>query len=69
MHIDSFPQECPYPGAVRLVSDNMTITNEGRVEICYKGQWGTLCEDHWDRLDAEVVCRELGYGTNGKLGI
>ena len=59
-------QECPYPGALQLVSGNGTDSNEGRVEICYGGQWGTICDDFWGRYDAQVVCRQLGYRTYGK---
>nr|KAF6295960.1 galectin 3 binding protein [Myotis myotis] len=46
-------------GDMRLA--NGDAPNEGRVEIFYGGQWGTVCDNLWDLVDASVVCRALGF--------
>ena len=40
------------------------FTSEGMLELCYNGQWGTVCSGPFSNLEAEVTCRQLGFGLN-----
>ena len=50
-------------GDVRVIGGTNPL--EGRVEICQSNEYGTVCDDFWDELEARVVCRQLGYTGNG----
>ena len=40
---------------------------EGRLEVCYNGQWGTVCDDYFYNVEARVACRHVGYPSDGTL--
>ena len=56
-----FTESCTNVGAIRL--SNGSQLNEGRVEICLDGYWGSVCNNGWDEQDALVTCRQAGYQT------
>ena len=49
-------------GAVRLSllsSNGEDIL--GRLEVCYDGYWGSVCNDLANNMTALVACRQLGH--------
>lgn len=44
---------------IRLVGGS--IGGEGRIELCYNNEWGTVCDDDWDVIEARIVCKQFGF--------
>ena len=49
----------PVTVSVRVQGGNQPYN--GRVEVMYNGEWGTICNSGWDINDARAFCRQLGY--------
>ena len=35
--------------------------NEGWLEILFQGEWGYVCDDGFDGMDAAVFCSMMGF--------
>ena len=46
-------------GSARLVGGR--IEQEGRVEVCINGVWGSVCQAQFKIIDVYVLCSQLGY--------
>ena len=53
---------------VRLVGGSHL--REGIVQVYFNDTWGSVCDQMWDKKDADVACRMLGYtgSSEGKNG-
>ena len=54
------------PGDLRLVQNGLTNSSytSGRLEVFYRGLWGTVCYDFWSLTNTRVACRQLGFSTS-----
>ena len=39
------------------------VINEGHVQDYCNWQWGTICDDGFDSIDACSFCKQLGYNS------
>ena len=50
-------------GEVRLQEGSNEY--EGRAEVCINGVWGSICDNGWNKSDANAFCGQLGYSSYG----
>ncbi len=52
-------------GLIRLVDGKDMY--EGRLEMCVSGQWGTVCDQDFGKVDGKTACAQLKLPFDGKL--
>ena len=49
------------------VANNQSQSMDGRLEICINNAWGTVCNNSFRGIDAQVACDQLaGFDREGK---
>ncbi|XP_070070652.1 uncharacterized protein teq isoform X2 [Drosophila takahashii] len=56
---------CHAPAQYRL--DGGRSANEGRLEVKYRGVWGSVCDDDFNLKAAQVACNSMGFFGPAKI--
>ena len=54
-------------GDLRLVGG--ANNSEGRIEVCFDGMWGSICDNFWTQSDADIACKQLGFAAAGECSM
>ena len=62
-------RQSPFLTYILVRLEGGSVPTEGRIEVYrYTHGWGTVCDDWFENVDAEVACRMLGYSGGEAVG-
>ena len=57
--VAAMPSDGCTPDDLQLIGGENT--REGSLQICHNNEWRHVCDDQWDKVDAGVACKQLGF--------
>ena len=65
MAVAAQPEDNCRPDRIQLwagtASSTVTVALNGDIAYCHNNEYRHVCDDEWDRQDANVACRQAGY--------
>ena len=46
---------------LRCFFPSARLTSQELIQVNYNNNWGWVCADQWDKQDADVACRMMGF--------
>jgi hypothetical protein len=60
---------CFQEKSIRIIGSNDTsVQQRGFLEVCLNGVWGSVCDDYWTDIEAQVACRQLKLCSTDCVG-
>ena len=60
--------DCSFGGGSAGGSAGGGSVGGGRaIEVCYYQTWRVVASSHWTQEDSQVVCRQLGFTSEGNM--
>ena len=51
---------------LRIAPNSSNLTYGGKLEVCQSDGWMEVCDREWNTMNAEVVCRQLGFNDSSE---
>eukprot|EP00521_Asterionellopsis_glacialis_P013350 CAMPEP_0195305918 /NCGR_PEP_ID=MMETSP0707-20130614/36937_1 /TAXON_ID=33640 /ORGANISM="Asterionellopsis glacialis, Strain CCMP134" /LENGTH=531 /DNA_ID=CAMNT_0040370127 /DNA_START=69 /DNA_END=1661 /DNA_ORIENTATION=- len=55
-------------GDIQLIMNGRVSSKQGILHVYHDGVWGSVCDDDFTNINANVVCRQLGYTGGYAVG-
>ena len=58
-YVRNYQLICLFSGVVYSIEG--PVRGEGRVQVCWDGECGSVCDYGWNSPDTRVLCKQMGF--------